>query len=321
MSALSDYIEKVRRFIEQNPDITEDLLIRYVYLDLGRRLSFNSEFRPFGNSKKRQEIYLRSNGDNEINNCLENDTVICLSASRLLAYILNQFGVNIKTVTDKNSSKRWKHVYNIVYPKNGGEPYSIDLQEDMYRIQMHGFTSNYGISIKDGITQVIPRPMQEQMDRRLGYIDNEHYYTDDYLYLLKSDFGLLDTFEERARFILENIETFENPKMQYTDRQWYHVRVLENFFSLKDFNYDEDCGRIKFVDCFKIRNGQRMNVSLVTVKKQKGSDVYIYNPKEGGYRQIDLVHIARAVKNGLTIVNGRIPGLKEAMSALKDEVR
>ena len=54
MSNLTKYIEEVKKNISQQEDMTETEIIRYVYLDLGKRLSFNENFLPFGSSKKKQ---------------------------------------------------------------------------------------------------------------------------------------------------------------------------------------------------------------------------------------------------------------------------
>ena len=57
MENISKYIEEIKKYVNSHEDMTEELLIRYVYLDLGKRFAFNPEYLPFGNSKKRQEIY------------------------------------------------------------------------------------------------------------------------------------------------------------------------------------------------------------------------------------------------------------------------
>ena len=132
MSNLSDYIDKVKKWKSKHSEMNEELLIRYVYLNLARRLSFNQNFRPFGSSKNRQIIYKKSSGEKELNECLETNIVICKSGAKLLEYILSNLDVNIKSVEDKNDIRKTPHMYNIIYPKDGSEPYSVDLQEDMY---------------------------------------------------------------------------------------------------------------------------------------------------------------------------------------------
>ena len=55
MSRLSKYIEKVKKYKEQNPNFSEMELIRYVYLDLGKKFSFDINCIPFGNKEKRKK--------------------------------------------------------------------------------------------------------------------------------------------------------------------------------------------------------------------------------------------------------------------------
>ena len=49
----------IKEYIKQNPNISEEKLIRYVYLDLGQRFSFDLRF-AFGNTKTRRNIYTKS---------------------------------------------------------------------------------------------------------------------------------------------------------------------------------------------------------------------------------------------------------------------
>ena len=319
MKNLSKYIEKIEKYLKANPDLSEDLLIRYVYMDLGLRFSFNPQFLPFGNSKKRQEIYYKSNFLSELDKCMKDNLVICKSGAKIFEYILKHFGVNIETVVEDYDNRKCPHVYNVIKPKNGDEPYRVDLQEDMYRIQMHGFTTNYGLSLKDENTYVIPRFKQEQMDRKLGFIDNNHYYTDEYLYLLKSDICYFDDFRETAKFILENIEVFENPQMKYTDRQWYHVQILQQFFDRNEFDYENNNGKIHIINCYKKINDETKDINCISVEASNETDLYVYNKKEGKYSQISLSALARAVKNGLILHNCRVKGLGKILKQLKQD--
>ena len=57
LNNLDEYILEIKEKIKTIPDITELELIRYVYLDLGNKISFDETFQPFGNSKTKQKIY------------------------------------------------------------------------------------------------------------------------------------------------------------------------------------------------------------------------------------------------------------------------
>lgn len=320
MSNLTEYIEKVKEHISQKGDMTETEIIRHVYIDLGKRFSFNQNFKPFGNSKKNQRLYNEHSSNLvDLEECMETNIVICKSVAYILEHILKELGVNITTVVDPyDLRKRCKHMYNIITPKKG-KPYIVDLQEDMYNIQSHSFTKNFGLSINGNKSYVISRFEQEQMDRKSGYIDDENYYSDDYLYLLKYDADLIEDFDEKARFILVNIDIYDNPNMGYTDRQWHHKTVLEEFFTSKEFNYDAGTSKIRMIDCYKDINGERHYVNCVAVQTKNGTEMYIYNKKEYRYCQMNLMDFARAVQNGLVIHNCNVPGLGKALKQLKEE--
>lgn len=314
---LEKYIERVKNYIKLHPDMSEDEIVRYVYIDLGRRLSFDENFRPFGDSKNRQAIYKTSNYLFALDKCMETKKAICNSMSHILAHVLNKLDITAKVITDPHDFRKTPHVFNLIIPKNDREPYYVDLQEDLYRIQMHGFTTNYGLSGNG--RYVISHFEQETMDRKLGYINDENYYTDDYIYTLKTDIGLFQSFKEKVRFVLENIEVYENPNMSYPDRQWYHVRVLEELFDLTEFDYDCSRGKIRIIDCYKEVNNERKYYNVIVVDDGLDNpDIYFYNKKYGKYSKIEFVCFAQAIKNGLIILhNDKIKNLNKVLKNLK----
>ena len=319
MDNLDNYVEKVKEWISTVPDITEELIVRYVYLDLGKRFHFDINYRPFGDSKKRNMIYRASDSPILLNKCMETNNIICNSLSNILVYVLRKLGVNIVAIKEQCIENRNPHVYNSISPRNGGPKYTIDLQEDLYYIQMHAFTKNFGLELGNEQKNVISRFEQETMDRQLGYITDDSYYTDDYIYTLKTDMGFFDTFNEKVGFILENIEAIENKEMGYADRQWYHVRILENFFSEEDFDYNNSKGKIHFIDCYKEINDVKHYINVVVVDNNNNPDIYIYNERKSKYCKIDIIHFAHAVKSGLIILhNSKIKNLNKTIKELKD---
>ena len=240
---------------------------------------------------------------------METNKAICKSISYILEYVLKELEVDIKTVVDPKDARKCPHTYNIITQKNGKQ-YIVDLQEDMYNIQSHSFTKNFSNSVKNGKSYVISRFEQEQMDRKNGYIDNENYYSDDYLYLLKYDANCIEDFYEKVKFILENIDVCDNPNMGYTDRQGHHKTILEEFFNNKEFNYQDNTGKIRMIDCYKDINDERHYVNCIAVQAKNGTEIYVYNKKEYRYCQIDIMNFAKAVQNGLVIHNCNVPGVR-----------
>jgi hypothetical protein len=318
MSNLERYIQDVKKYILENGPMSEVEIVRYVYLELGKKLSFNENFLPFGNSKKRQNLYnYHSEKLLDLEECMQTNKGICKSISYILEYILKNLEIDIKTTVDPNDARKCPHIYNVIKPRKG-DPYIVDLQEDIYNIQSHSFTKNFGNSVKDEKKYIISRFEQEIMDRKFGYIDNENYYSDDYLYLLKYDTNFMEDFDEKVKFILENIDIYDNKNMGYTDRQWHHKTILEELFSDKEFDYQNNTGKIRMIDCYKDINGQRRYVNCISVQTKNGTEIYVYNKKDYRYCNIDFINFAKAVKNGLIIHNCNVLGLNKTLKQLNE---
>lgn len=315
MSNLSKYIEKVKEYKNQNPGISEEKIIRYVYLDLGQKFSFNLKF-FFTNRRTKKKIYANSESEENLNEAMESNIVICKSAAYILEYILKNVGVNIITVVDPKDKRKCPHMYNIVIPKEG-EEYIIDLQEDMENIQSHYFTKNFGVSIKDGKTSVIKRANIEQMDRELGFIDAENYYADEYLYLLKSDMGYFTDFAERVQFVLENIDIYENRDIKYQERKWHHDKILKQLFS------KEELKKIHIIDCYEGEGDEKEFRNCIAVERSRGTDIYMYSVEENRYCKMTIQEFAEATLNGLVNMQGilRLRKAKREIKHKKDEGR
>lgn len=310
MSNLTKYIDKIKEYKRQNPNISEEKLIRFVYLDLGKRFSFNLEF-FFRNRKTKKQIYINSKAEKDLNEALETNKVICKTTAYLLEYILKKLDVNIKTVVVPDDKRKYPHVYNIVTPKEGKE-YIIDLQEDMENIQSYSFTRNFGLSTEKGEKFVISKSDIEQIDRELGYINDEKYYADDYLYLLKGYMGYFKKFGEKVEFVLENIDVYDNKNIQYQERKWHHSKILKELFS------EEELRKIHIIDCYQENEEERVYKNCIAVERSRGTDMYLYSVQENKYDKITIDEFAKQVQNGLICKQG-VPGLRKALRDLRRE--
>lgn len=308
MSNLSDYIEKTKKYCKEN-NFSETEIIRYVYLDLGNRFSFNQNFFA-GNSKTKKSIYNRGKDEESLNEAFTSKIAICKSISYILEKILKELNINIKTIKDPDDSRYCAHVYNIITPKNG-KPYVIDLQEDLKNIQSHSFTKNFGLSVIDNGPPVLKRFDIEQIDKKLGYIKNDNYYSDDYLYLMKSTTGLFDNLAKKAEFVLKNLDIYNNPQMQYPERYWHHEKLLKTLFSEKERR------KMAQVNCYRIENNKKVFQNCIYVETPNGTDIYLFSINDNCYLKYSLDEFAEMVENGLQHVEG-IPGLKRAINDRKN---
>ncbi len=309
---LDEYVEEIRKKLSELPYVNEDVIAAYVYLSLGEKLSFDIDFLPFGSSKKRQAKYNGCSVLSELEDCMKNEKIICKSLAYIVKYILSKLNIDVSVVTDPYDFRKTPHVYNVIRPKDGSEPYIIDLQEDMYRIKMHDPIENFGLSpVKRG-EYIIPFQKQKDLFKMLGYYTYEDYYDN-----MKLDLEYIDNFKDKVRFVLENIEICENSSMSHIDRQWNHARRLEKIFDRKTFNYFDTKGKIQFRNCYKIIDGERKCFNVIIVEDGPIPDIYIYSDNECRYVQVDFTSFANEVINGLTIHNAKILNLRKKINEIK----
>ena len=240
MNNINEYIEKIKRETE---GFSEDELIRYVYMDLGKRLAFNLDF-FLGNAEQQKEIYA-TRRMHVANEALSSNIIICKDSSNIMELILKRLGVDIITTVDPDEYKtKCAHVFNIVRPDDGRPAYKVDLQQDLKNIQSHMRTTEFGTSVLQGEPSVISRDELERIDRKIGYITNGYYYADEYIDLLKLYCSYLTNIQERAKLVLGNIEIYHNKEMQYAERKNHHRGILKQLFTR------EELAKIHQIDCY-----------------------------------------------------------------------
>lgn len=313
MTNLEKYIEKVKEYKSKHPDLKEEELIRYVYIDLGKRFSFDTDF-AFGKKSTKNKIYANSRNEEELDEAMESNVAICRSLCYILEHVLTELGVNIKTVAlEQYDFRKCSHVYNVIIPKEG-EKYILDLQLDLRNIQSHSYTKYFGVSNEDRKTQLFSRLDQERMDKKLGFVDENEYYADEYLYFLKMNMEYFENFQEKVQFVLENIDAYENKDMKYVERKWQHEKIVSNLFSKKELN------KIDFIDCYEEKEKQREYKNCIVVQSKGETDVYIYSIEECRYKKMSIQEFAEKTKNGLKTIQG-VPGLKQALKQIENESR
>jgi len=314
MNNLDKYIiEKKEELL--NKKITNELeIIKYIYIDLGKRFSFNEKFIPFGNSKFKQNLYkYHSKNISDLNECMDTNIVICKSLSYILEYVFKSFNIDIQTIIDSLDHISCPHVYNFIKISDGRK-FCVDLQEDINAIQTHSFTNSFGFESPFSNKLIVTRKEQEIIDRKLGYITNDNYYSDDYLYLLHSISDGIEDFREKVKFILENIDYSNTDKMGYIDRQWHHKNVLEKFFNQKEFDYQSNSGKIRIYDGFIDVDSERKYINFILVMDKGEIDIYIYDENNSNYLKIDVEEYFNYLNNGLKIHNSKLPYIKRKNS-------
>ena len=313
MNNLETYIERIKKETEGFTDIEK---LRYVYIDLGKRFVFDLNF-SFGNTKSKQKIYCKSGTMEGIEESFENNIVICKTVAKMFEYIMNNLGIELKTIVDDRDNRKCPHVYNILKAKDG-KTYLFDLQEDMRNIKSHLRTRYFGISEDDEMKTIISRWDLDQIDKKIGYVSKDIWYTDEYLELIKINMNFITDFREKVEFVLEELDAYTDEQIGYADRRWRMEDIIGNgrkegiLFSRNEYN------KIHIIDCYKENNGKREYKLCILVDIKGEPDIYVFSEEKNKFEKKNLDEFADLVREGWTNMQG-IQGLKQALKKKEQE--
>ena len=321
MEELDKYIEYIKQIIQQQEaeknTLLEEEIIMMVYIDLGYRLSFENEFYFLG-PKRSKEMYTSHTADYKLNEIFKNKKIMCPSASKILKYILEKIGINIKIVVDTEDRKENHHVYNVISPKDGSEQYRVDLQSDIENIRFHTITKNFGLALDNEERYVIPLQRQKEIHERIGYVSPRNPYTEEYLYLLKYDISHMSDVYEKIEHVLTNIDPEAYIIADYWERRWRHDVILDMLFPNRELEKI-----IHRSACFK-RNSKNEKIYLNCYFTQKNAakpiiTIYLYEQEKNTYVKYNVKEFAEKVVNeNIEFTKSEtIPGLNGAVNLLK----
>lgn len=310
---LDEYVLEIQDYLKVHPNLKEEEIVMYVYLDLASRLKFDDDF-FFGGTKKRKEIYHNASFKNELNKCLEENKIICKSASYIMEYVLRKLGINTITVEDGNSLAKYNHVLNIVIPTDGSKSYKIDLQNDISNIHYHGFTSNFGMDIYDDKKYIISPDRQRKIHEKLNYISNNNPYTDEYLELFKIYLPSDLSFAEQIDHVLKNIDPVPYPNVSYWERRWKHEKMLTTLFDEIELER-----KLHIIEFYKDNGYTKTYNNGFFINTHDGVTVYYYSKENYQYESYNLAEFAQKVFAENIHYRQGIMGLNRELLELKNQ--
>lgn len=292
MNSIKNYIEKMKKETE---GYSEDEIVRAVYIDLGKRLSFNLDF-FLGNAEQQKKIYA-TRGMHMAEEALNSNIIICKDSSHIMEIVLKHLGIDVITTVDPDEyKKKCAHVFNIVRPKDGRPAYKVDLQQDLENIQAHMRTTEFGTALTSEFPDTISRDELERIDKKIGYIGRGYYYADEYIDLLRLYASYFKNIQERLGFVLNNIEIYHNKEMQYAERRKLHKGILKKIFTRDELT------KIHQIDCYIDNHTGREYIPCITASTPKRrTDIYLFSPQENKYNKIDYEDLIQQMNNGLVL--------------------
>lgn len=310
IGAFESYISELKENVAQKGNISELEIVRYIYINLGRKMNFDLNY-TFGNSREKTKIY---NDTEDLDSLFEKRTVICKSLAIMIRRILSEFGIS--SIVDSNSeTEKNKHVFNIV-KLSDGRYLKIDLEEDLEFIQTGSKTRFFKIIEKGSAEEFdIPEEELRQIDKTVAEYIPWGFYFDDVLGVLKFATKGMST-EEKLKNVLDNLDVYVRDRnIGYRDKIYYHNRMLQEVFTQKELN------RVHQIDCYRKSGEEKEFVSCVVLDKRTKNDeniVYLYDDTEGRYRQITMEELALEVKGGLVMLQG-VQGLRKYLMSSSEK--
>ena len=291
MSNLDKYIEELTRQIEEFGNLTEDEIVRFIYLSLGRKIAFDTDW-LFAEEDVAGNIYNSAGTENKANCFINNDKwiVICKDIAFLLEYIGKRFGINIETVDELSTNKPYPHVYNKVTRKDG-KVYYLDLFEDLGNIHTNSRTDFFGF-IKGSYEDFFSMEELEKMDIKFGYITKEKGYWGDYL---KNNISQLESIPEKIKAILEKPFPYIDNNRGYNERRKY---VKKTIFQLAE---PDNSNSWEWMDCYSLDGTKKIPEEIIFVKDDNDFIFFQFSENSNNYKLIDRDELAKKMANGLII--------------------
>jgi len=266
MNELESYISLIKL---KTADYNELEKVRYVYIDLGKKMTFDLNF-AFGDEDMKEYIYKHCFYNLEdLNGFFKNKTIICKSLAFLLEYILKELDIKITSVNCEEING-YNHVYNVITLKNNSV-FAVDLQRDLENIQSHSKTKYFGMNINNkGI--IINDNVLKDIDINVGYIAQDNFYSDEFYYLMKPIVDSFSDLSSKLSFILNNTNPIDDyKKMHVSEARWYYLHNL-----LMYLNEKENDKKIIF-DLYYVEDKKVKYTFAFFVNDKHGKCIFLYN--------------------------------------------
>lgn len=298
------------RILKKIPEGLSDLeKARFVYLELGKMVSFNEEY-WFGNNKIKNKIYKSQTKIEDLKD-IKNNKIICVSLSNLYNYMMGRIGIKAVQAHDVNDSR---HVYSEF--EIDGKRYKADLQKDLHFIQTKRRTWEFGeIDVLVADSEVNTEEI-EKIDAKIGYSYQGEKNFRRLIANIENEIKKVDELDKKMNIILNKISEYEDiSKMGYSEKIWYYYYIIKRMLTLQEKK--RECENQLYTE----DNDKRKYTCCISVLKRDG-EFYrmIYSEKNGKFIPVEDEILIELIEDGLkTCRNEKIPGLKKKMKELNNK--
>lgn len=274
-------IEMKRKFLGDT--LSEFEKIRYLYIELGKLLSFDINYVSV-HDRKSEDVYWREvDFDN-----IDRSEFICRQISDMYAELLKRAGVSAESIwkpmlgDDDDFDQTFRHKYTVVKLSDGRE-FIADLVYDMPFVQKGYGTMFFGTTTEELLSDIetIDSKEIEAADKKIGYsfpkdlYKTTYTYTDNFIQMLKADMQNEDHLRD---YVAYNFSEEEARDFKKNSLIKYKFDVMSRFFTVSDMGFRE--GRMVlekiFLDFFT--EEEKKEISL--------HDLLTEHEEYNGYRRV-----------------------------------
>lgn len=268
----------------------------YLYVELAKRKTFEPKHYWAEKEGIKRVIELHEQRDSQnVNDIAKRRKITCITISHLYKALLKEFGIRACVEQDIQEDRNILHMRNTIFLKNN-EEITVDLQDDIYRIQTRRQLKKFGIQATSRSKEFSEEELTKMLIE-VRYINSKEDYRDAKLDSVKRDIQGMDvdtsikfiSSDERVYGGLENLGEVE------ADR--YYKGIIATMFSGKDR------GKITQIKCYKkTENGDNGDkYSFLLFVNGKKPSVYLYLPKSKRLAQCSLESLKDLEDEGLQI--------------------
>ena len=251
--------------------LTNDEKIRYLYVEVGKKLSKNPEFFYESDPEKQKEIY-----DNY--QVIENREVICRSVVHLYCNLASKLGLECRPIK-MDETDHWALVY-----ENDNKKYLINPMQDFYRVQLGFSTRNfchaedyhgYSTETFDSMSDEYLR----QLDESIGYL-NSGCYTEELFEKLSTEMRnklgihIVRTSDYYQDYYFKMLELIQNKD----------ITISEKLEIISEIDPELDKHKNTVEEAFEkeiIDNSMKKVIHNLAFRKLINSDLDLKKEKEG----------------------------------------
>ena len=313
----------IEKIIEEMPeDLTELEKTRYIYLELGKVLAYNTVYKYYPESRFTRDMYdenitIDSIEKNDYSNKID---VLCKQATEILQETLSRIG--IKSQAKGYEEGEYNHIYLLTNIK--GRKYYLDIVRDLANIQKGFKTQYFGTKpyLFDRVNcNTLNQEKVQDIDFKLGYC-KKGMYMNDVIDMIKKEMKDRNNFKN---YILSENLKLKGKRISKDIILKYKVDFIYNYFKnnideenkmgitevqafygniFKKILTNEDRNKISHYQFCYDENGTTNFSSLIQLDLANTSIYYFYDDEQRGFVEISEDDLIKA-KNKMDFLDIR----------------